>query len=322
VNLPSRVAWRPVYLRLSVTDRCNLRCKYCRPALNGSHFSHTTLADDTELLDLVDLLHGEFPIYKVRITGGEPLLRPGLPDLIGRLRERLPQAELAMTTNAVLLKQHAAAVRAAGVEFLNTSLDTLDSEACRELTRGGKVETIVEGIRAAHAAGFPLIRINAVLMRSYNGSSLPSLVRFAAELNCEIRFIELMPFGEGAAMFETEYVSADEALESLTAEFPYLGPTEGSTTARRHRLMVDGREQTVGFITNISHPFCDGCDRTRIDSRGRLYACLRTRDGVDLLTPFRVGRLDVVRNLIRQEVPNKTIPLGVWPNHNMVTIGG
>ena len=162
----------------------------------------------------------------------------------------MPKAELAMTTNAVLLKQHAVAVRRAGVEFLNTSLDTLSAELCKELTRGGDVRTIVDGIRAAHAAGFPRIRINTVLMRTYNGDSLPSLVRFAAELGCEIRFIELMPFGEGAAIYDREFLSADEALQSLEAEFTNLGPLPGSSTARRHRISVDGREQAIGFITN------------------------------------------------------------------------
>ena len=206
----------------------------------------------------------------------------------------MPKAELAMTTNAVLLKQHAVAVRHAGVEFLNTSLDTLSPELCKELTRGGDVRTIVDGIRAAHAAGFPQIRINTVLMRNYNGDSLPSLVRFAAELSCEIRFIELMPFGEGAAVYDREFLSADEALESLEAQFTNLGPLPRSSTARRHRLSVDGRELAIGFITNISHPFCEGCDRTRLDSRGRLYACLRTVQGVDLLTPYRAGRIDIV----------------------------
>ena len=136
------------------------------------------LATDEELLGLIAILHEEFPIYKVRITGGEPLLRPGLPGLIERIRERMPKAELAMTTNAVLLKQHAVAVRRAGVEFLNTSLDTLSAERCKELTRGGDLRTIVDGIRAAHAAGFPQIRINTVLMRTYNGDSLSPLVRF------------------------------------------------------------------------------------------------------------------------------------------------
>jgi cyclic pyranopterin phosphate synthase len=274
------------------------------------------------LLGLVAILHEEFPIYKVRITGGEPLLRPGLPRLIEKIHQRMPDAELALTTNAVLLKQHAVAVRRAGVEFLNTSLDTLSAEKCKELTRGGDVRTIVDGIRAAHAAGFPLIRINTVLMRSYNGDSLPALVRFAAELGCEIRFIELMPFGEGAAIYDREYLSADEALQSLEAEFTNLGPLPRSSTARRHRLAVDGREQAIGFITNISHPFCDGCDRTRLDSRGRIYACLRTVHGVDLLTPYRAGRIDMVRGLIRGEVPNKTIPVGMWPRHDMVSIGG
>ncbi len=315
-------AWRPVYLRLSVTDRCNLRCRYCRPAQSRAKFAPAGLATDEDLLALISLLHEQFPVYKVRITGGEPLLRPGLPELIEVIREQLPKAELAMTTNAVLLKQHAVAVRRAGVDFLNTSLDTLSPELCKELTRGGDVRTIVDGIRAAHAAGFPQIRINTVLMRNYNGDSLPSLVRFAAELGCEIRFIELMPFGEGAAIYDREFLSADEALESLETEFTNLGSLPRSSTARRHRLMVDGNEQAIGFITNMSHPFCDGCDRTRLDSRGRLYACLRTVNGVDLLAPYRAGRIEMVRSLIRDEVPNKTIPIGMWPTHNMVTIGG
>ncbi|MGO9115775.1 MAG: GTP 3',8-cyclase MoaA [Thermoguttaceae bacterium] len=313
-------ARRPVYLRLSVTDRCNLRCRYCRPA--RSNATSSPVASDEELLGLIALLHEEFPIYKVRITGGEPLLRAGLPGLIEKLRQQMPSAELGMTTNAVLLKQHAVAVRRAGVEFLNTSLDTLSAELCKELTRGGDVRSIVDGIRAAHAAGFRQIRINTVLMRTFNGDSLPSLVRFAAELGCEIRFIELMPFGEGAAIYDKEFLSADEALDSLEAEFANLGPLPRSSTARRHRLSVDGREQAIGFITNISHPFCDGCDRTRLDSRGRLYACLRTVHGVDLLTPCRAGRIEMVRSRIRGEVPNKTIPQGVWPTHNMVSIGG
>jgi len=315
-------AWRPVYLRLSVTDRCNLRCRYCRPAQSNAKFTAAGLATDEELLALIALLDEQFPVFKVRITGGEPLLRPGLPGLIEAIRGQLPKAELAMTTNAVLLRQHAVAVRRAGVEFLNTSLDTLSPELCKELTRGGDLLTIVDGIRAAHDAGFPQIRINTVLMRNYNGDSLPSLVRFAAELGCEIRFIELMPFGEGAAIYDREFLSADEALESLEAQFTNLGPLPRSSTARRHRLSVDGHELAIGFITNISHPFCDGCDRTRLDSRGRLYACLRTVQGVDLLTPYRAGRIDIVRALIRGEVPNKTIPVGMWPTHDMVSIGG
>ncbi len=320
--MPSATAWRPVYLRLSVTDRCNLRCRYCRPELRGTNYARSALATDDELLALVAILHEEFPIYKIRVTGGEPLLRPGLPRLIARIREQMPRAELAMTTNAVLLKQHAVAVRQAGVDFLNTSLDTLSAERCRELTRGGDLDSIVGGIEAARAAGFPQIRINTVLMRSYNGDELPELVRFAAKIGAEIRFIELMPFGEGLAIYDEEFLSAVEALERLQAEFPRLGSLPMSATARRHRLLVDGKEVAIGFITNISEPFCEGCDRTRMDSRGRLYACLRTVHGADLLTPYRAGRLDVVRGLIRGEVPNKTIPPGVWPSHNMVSIGG
>lgn len=314
--------WRPVYLRLSVTDRCNLRCRYCRPEAREANYARTALATDDELLALIGILHEEFPIYKVRITGGEPLLRPGLPGLIAQVRDQMPNVELAMTTNAVLLRQHAGAVRRAGVEFLNTSLDTLSAEKFARLTRGGNVQQVVEGIHAACAAGFPQIRMNTVLMRTYNSDELPALIRFAAEIGCEVRFIELMPFGEGAAIHDREYYSADEAMERIEAEFDCLGPAPGSATARRHRLLVNRREVTIGFITTVSEPFCDGCDRTRLDSRGRLYACLRTVHGADLLTPYRAGRIDVVREAIRREVPNKTIPPGAWPAHNMVTIGG
>jgi GTP 3',8-cyclase len=317
----SRLAWRPVYLRLSVTSRCNLRCRYCRPA-GGDGPAPSDVASDQELLGLVDLIHQEFPIYKVRITGGEPLLRPGLPDLIRQVRSRLPSVELAMTTNAILLRRSAAAIRQAGVEFLNISLDTLDAEAYRKLTRGGELASILEGIQAACEAGFPSIRLNTVLLRSFNGNHLPELVRFAAKWNCELRFIELMPYGEGADLYETDYLPGDEALAALRAEFDYLGSAQGSATARRHRLLVEGHPQIVGFITTVSHPFCDGCDRARLDSRGRLYACLRTREGADLLGPLRAGRLDLLRQRIRAEIPNKTIPQGVWPSHNLVTIGG
>ncbi len=317
----SRPTWRPLYLRLSVTSRCNLRCRYCRPA-RGDGQTSSDGASDRELLGLVDLVHQEFPIYKVRITGGEPLLRPGLPDLVGQIRSRMPGVELAMTTNATELRRYAAAIRRASVEFLNISLDTLDAEAYRKLTRGGNLALILEGIQAACEAGFPSIRLNTVLLRSFNGNHLPELVRFAAKWNCELRFIELMPYGEGADLYETEYLPGDEALAALRAEFAYLGPAQGSATARRHRLMVEGRQQIVGFITTVSHPFCDGCDRARLDSRGRLYTCLRTREGVDLLGPFRAGRLDLLRQRIRAEIPNKTIPQGIWPSHNLVTIGG
>jgi cyclic pyranopterin phosphate synthase len=131
-----------------------------------------------------------------------------------------------------------------------------------------------------------------------------------------------MRCGEGAGIYDAEFLSGDEALESLQRSFTYLGTAEDSATAARYRFLIDGREQIVGFITTVSHPFCERCDRARLDSHGRIHACLRTQQGVDLLTPYRAGQIDVVRQLIRREVPNKTVPQGVWPGHSLVLIGG
>jgi cyclic pyranopterin phosphate synthase len=312
---------RPFYLRLSVTDRCNIRCRYCRPRRDAGH-SALPAATDDELLELVRLIDAEFPLYKVRVTGGEPLLRNGLPRLVARLRAQLPKVELALSTNAILLARSAAELRRAGIESINISIDSLGPEGYRDLTRGGNLDAVLEGARAARAAGFGKVRLNAVLLRTVNGSHLDELVRLAAGHDCEIRFIELMPFGEGAAIYDAEYLSGDAALESLQRSLEYLGPAPDSATAARHRFSIDGRERTVGFITTVSHPFCDRCDRIRLDSHGRIYACLRTPRGADLLGPCRAGRTDVVRQRIRREVPNQTIARGVWPGHSLAHIGG
>lgn len=271
---------------------------------------------------MVRLIDAEYPMYKVRVTGGEPLTRKDLPQLVARLHAQLPRVELALSTNALLLARSAIELRRAGIDSINISIDSLEPESFRELTRGGNVNAVLDGIQAAREAGFGKIRLNAVLMRNVNGNHLGELVCMAARFDCEIRFIELMPFGEGAALYDDEFFSGDEALESLQRSFPYLGAAEDSATAARHRFRIDGRERTVGFITTVSHPPCERCDRLRLDSHGKIYACLRTPQGVDLLSPYRAGEVDLVRQRIRREVPNKTIPQGVWPGHSLVLIGG
>jgi cyclic pyranopterin phosphate synthase len=313
---------RSLYLRLSVTDRCNLRCRYCRPEHDAAGEPTAFTASDNELLEIIRNIRAEYPIHKLRVTGGEPLLRKDLPRLVGRLRGELPEVEMALTTNGLLLASMAADLRRSGMDSINISIDTLDAKGFRDVTRGGNIKTVLAGLDAAHAAGFDKIRLNAVLMRSINGDRLDELVMLAARYDSEIRFIELMPYGEGAAIYDEEFLSGNEALESLQAAFAYLGPAPDSATAARHRFLVQGRERIVGFITTVSHPFCERCDRLRLDSHGRIYACMRTPVGVDLLAPLRAGRVDVVRQRIRQETPNKTIPLGVWPDHSLVTIGG
>jgi GTP 3',8-cyclase len=318
---PDHAQGRPIYLRLSLTDGCNLRCRYCRPA-HSVPADAVPPASDAELLGLLGVLREELTLYKLRLTGGEPLLRPGLPALVARLRAQWPDAHLAMTTNGILLPRRAAALRAAGLESVNLSLDAADAESFRRLSRGGRLDDVLAGLRAARRAGFAPVKINTVLIRSVNGRGLADLVRLAAEAGCEIRFIELMPCGEGAMLPAGEFLSADEALARLSDRFEYLGAAASTATARRHRLRVEGRETVVGFISAVSRPFCDGCDRLRLDCRGRLLGCLRRSESIDLLTPYRAGDREAVRRAVRLALAGKGPPDATWPGRHMVAIGG
>jgi cyclic pyranopterin phosphate synthase len=317
---PGQVA-ASAYLRLSVTDRCNLRCLYCRRDGDGP----TVPRDDTlryeETLDLVDALHDAIPLRKIRITGGEPLVRAELPTLVAGLRARLPHAELCLTTNGTLLARHARALRAAGLDRINVSFDSTDPTRFADLTQGGSLAHVLAGVRAARDAGFAGTKVNAVLLRSINGARLAQLVRAADDHDCELRFIELMPVGDGAQLFDREYLSADDALARLNRTFEHVADGGMNGTARRHRFRDGDHEITVGFITSVSHPFCRTCDRLRLDCRGRLFTCLRCSEGTDLMTPLRRGDRGELERRIRVQLPAKT-PAEGWPGHHMVAIGG
>jgi GTP 3',8-cyclase len=318
-HVPNR---RAVYLRLSITGRCNLRCGYCRPASPGQDTQRSPSATDGELLKMVRIVHETVSVHKLRLTGGEPLLHPRLADLVAELRKQLPDTAICTTTNGTFLAKQAKELKAAGLDSLNVSLDTLNPRLFKELTGVGSLEATIAGIGAARAAGFKDLKLNAVLIRGINGHSLADLVRFASRADCEIRFIELMPYGHGAALFRTDYFVADEALSALKEEFPYIGPAAHTGTAARHQFFVDGRTITVGFITPVSHPFCAECDRLRLNRSGRLFACLRQQRYVDLLTPLRAGNLATVSQRIMASLCGKHDPGGYWPEHHMVSIGG
>ncbi|HEY4761811.1 MAG TPA: radical SAM protein, partial [Thermoguttaceae bacterium] len=294
----------------------------CRPA-SAVHFTkRPSQALDSELLSLVRIIQEQISIYKLRLTGGEPLLYPQVADLIAQLRQQLPQTKLCITTNGTFLVKKVAELKAAGLDSLNISLDTLNEDIFRELSGGGCLEDTISGISAAREAGFTDLKLNSVLIRGVNTGSLAELVQFAARTDCEIRFIELMPYGQGAALFHTDYLGAEEALNSLKQAFSYVGPAAGSGTASRFQFLVGGRAITVGFITPVSHPFCSVCDRLRLSRSGRLFACLRQQQGIDLLTPLRRGDLTAVREHIKAGICGKHDPGGYWPEHNMVSIGG
>lgn len=311
-----------LYLRLSVTDRCNFRCQYCRPAKTTRDESLPPSASNAELVDLVRRIDRVRPLHKLRLTGGEPLLRPGLVDLVRNLRALLPNAVLALTTNGSMLSRLARPLRMAGLDALNISLDTLDPVAFATLSRGGQLGRVLEGIRAAQAEGFGKLKLNSVLIRRVNGDHLGSLVRLAVDVGCEIRFIELMPCGPGATLFATDFLSANEARTALEREFAYLDDLDGNGTARRHRFAVEGRPVTIGFITPVSHPFCATCNRLRLDCRGRLVSCLRSPHIEDLLTPLHRGDADEIAGRIRSCLAAKCSPGEAWSTRQMVWIGG
>jgi cyclic pyranopterin phosphate synthase len=311
-----------IYLRLSLTSRCNLRCKYCRPDQGTDESYPPCPLTADELIELVGTIHEVNPVYKLRFTGGEPLLRSGLPELIGRFKHLLPDTELCLTTNGTLLEGRSLELKKAGLRSMNISLDTLDESRFQALTGRAMLPSVLEGILDASRVGFEKLKLNTVLLRSINGDQLPALIRSAAAHKAEIRFVELMPFGAGAGLFPDEYYSADEALDRIKTSFGYLRSAASSATAKRHVIDVDGNEVTIGFITSISSRFCDGCDRIRLDSFGRMFACMRDEGGIDLGPGLRGRDFGWLRERIQRTLRGKKASDTCWPARSMVQLGG
>jgi cyclic pyranopterin phosphate synthase len=249
-------------------------------------------------------------------------MRPGLPRLVAALRGLMPDAELCLTTNGSRLARSAGALRDAGLDRINVSLDSLSPTRFAALTGMSCLDRVLAGIAAARAAGLTPLKLNAVLLRSASAQELERLVRFAASQEAELRLIELMPMGVARRIFDQEYLPAGEALAILQAALPHLGTAPGSDTSRRHRFEVNGREVTVGLITPISEPFCARCDRLRLDSRGRLLSCLRKKTGTDLVSLLRTGRADELDRHIAAVLRSKDLPETRWPRSHMALIGG
>lgn len=309
------------YLRLSITDRCNLQCLYCRSDEKSGALNKMPLATEEELVLLVAQIASRTPLNKIRITGGEPLLHPRVISIVEVLRTLLPQTELCLTTNGICLPQFAEPLRAAGLNRLNISLDAPEADSFKRIT-SGLLEQVLAGLDAARAAGFTGLRLNAVLMRSINQGHLADLVRLAIRYEAQIRFIELMPMGPAATFYEREYFSSTAALDELNRSFAEQGRTALSGTSRPHVFLVENRLVKVGFITPISHPFCGQCDRLRLDCRGRLFACLREDHGRDLLQPLKSGDQASVLARIDDILASKGSPLANWPDRHMQHIGG
>ena len=282
-------------LRVSLTDRCNLRCTYCMPAEGLPWLPRAELLDDDELVRLIGIGVRDLGITSIRFTGGEPLLRRDLETLIARVAGLEPRPKLALTTNGIGLADRAATLVGSGLQRINVSLDTLDRETFRRLSRRDRLADVLAGVRAARAAGLDPVKINTVLLRGVNDHETVDLVRWAMAEDVQLRFIEQMPLDAQHAWQRSEMVTAAEIRERLDAELglaedPADRLSRGSAPAELFR--VGGGEHRVGIIAAVTQPFCGSCDRVRLTADGQLRNCLCSQTASDLRAPLRNGADD------------------------------
>ncbi len=275
-------------LRISLTDRCNLRCVYCVPERGIFHGPPAELLQDDELVLIVEIA-ASLGVEKIRLTGGEPTIRAGLADLVRRIVSVAGIRDVAMTTNGILLEAMAGPLAAAGLSRINVSIDTLDPDKFRRITRGGQVERVLAGIRRAEEVGLSPIKINSVVIKGHNDEDVVPLAALTLERPLEVRFIEMMPFASLAGIEGASMVPSEETKARIEAALGRLEALDlsGSTPSRTYRLL--GARGRIGLISSISEPFCARCGRLRLTSDGRLRLCLLREDEEDLLTPLRAG---------------------------------
>jgi len=275
------------YVRLSVTDRCNLRCFYCLPG-DFRNFSEPDEWLGFDEIERVIAAFASLGVSKIRLTGGEPLIRRGLPDLAGRLA-RLPGiADLSLSTNAVLLARQAGALCAAGVRRINVSLDTLRPGRFAAITHGGRLDKVLDGIMAARRAGFAPIKINMLALKGINDDEFEDMVEFCLEHDFTLRFIETMPVGATGRAATRHYLDLQEVKRRLASRFSLIpGAMPGGGPARY--MQVAGTRLRIGFITPISRHFCATCNRVRLSADGALHLCLGQDYRYDLRALLRSG---------------------------------
>lgn len=318
-------------LRVSLTDRCNLRCTYCMPPEGLDWMPDDQLLTNDELVRLVRIGVERLGISTVRLTGGEPLLRPDLPDIISAIAGLAPRPTLAMTTNGIGLATRAARLRAAGLDRINVSLDTLDPDRFRRITRRKRHADVLQGIRAARDVGLDPVKVNTVLVRGINDDEAPALVDWAREEGVELRFIEQMPLDAQHGWRRDTMVTADEILASLAGHrlqpLGATGPARGSAPAERFR--VGDTDQVIGVIASVTRPFCGACDRVRLTADGQLRNCLFSRSEDDLRAALRSGANDeaIAEQWVRSVATKRAghgidDPTFLQPDRPMSAIGG
>jgi cyclic pyranopterin phosphate synthase len=284
-------------LRISLIDKCNLRCQYCMPEEEYVWLPRDDILTVDEIGELVDVF-SELGVDKVRLTGGEPLLRREVVDVVERVAANPDVGDLSMTTNGVLLAKQAESLRSAGLDRVSVSLDTLRPQRFEQLTRRDRLHEVLEGIDAAAEGGLKPLKINTVVMREYNDDELSDLIDFAKDRGAEVRFIEYMDVGGATRWTMDMVVSSSEILSRLARHYGPIEPLrdDGSAPANRYAL-PDGT--TFGIIASTTEPFCRACDRSRITADGMWFLCLYGAHGIDLRRPLREGASqDEIRSLI------------------------
>jgi cyclic pyranopterin phosphate synthase len=315
------------YLRISLTDHCNLRCVYCMPE-EMTFRPNPELMQDDEVLQFVRLF-ADLGFQKIRLTGGEPTVRAHIVDLVHEIAHTPGIRHLTMTTNGVLLSRLARPLAEGGLQRVNVSLDTLDPEKFRRLTRWGKLADVWEGIQAAEEAGLTPVKINAVVVRGYNEPDVVDLAEMTQEHPWQVRFIEMMPFAGATDLQLNQVVKAEEMLAHIEAALGPLESANGGKLDGEARLFhIPGALGDIGFISSVTQPFCASCNRARLTADGRLRLCLLREGEVDLLTPWRAGyNLEELRQLILDGIWYKPwghgLAEGIIPlNRVMSEIGG
>ncbi|MER6100778.1 GTP 3',8-cyclase MoaA [Streptomyces sp. NPDC001832] len=292
-------------LRVSLTDRCNLRCTYCMPEEGLQWLAKPDLLSDEEIVRLVRIAVTRLGITEVRFTGGEPLLRPGLVSIVEQCAALNPRPKMSLTTNGIGLKRTAAALKAACLDRVNVSLDTLRPDVFKTLTRRDRHHDVLAGLEAARHAGLTPVKVNSVLMPGLNDDEAPDLLSWAVEHDYELRFIEQMPLDAQHGWKREGMITAGDILQSLRTRFVLTEEGEDERgSAPAERWLVDGGPHRVGVIASVTRPFCRACDRTRLTADGQVRTCLFAREETDL------------RGALRSDAPDEEIAriwtLAMW----------
>ena len=317
-------------LRVSLTDRCNLRCSYCMPPEGLDWLPGPDQLTDDELGRLLGIAVQRLGITEIRFTGGEPILRRGLTGIIARAATLTPRPEISLTTNGIGLARLAAPLHEAGLDRVNVSLDTLDAATFVKLARRDRLPDVLAGLAAAAATGLAPVKVNAVLMRDVNDLEAPDLLQYCLDRGYQMRFIEQMPLDAQHGWRRENMVTADEILQALSAKFALTPDDPGVRgSAPAETFLVDGGPARVGVIGSVTRPFCGSCDRVRLTADGQVRNCLFARDESDLRAALRAGADDDElaerwRSAVASKLPGHGIndPGFLQPARPMSAIGG